>query len=352
MRIAVQINAASPESDNHYRLFTLLAQQHPEWHISYISYKDTDTCRVESSNERFFLVKPRITGKLSRYLWYQFRLKKILKQENIAIFISSDTDCSMGSSCRQLITINSETVFQKRNLVARLQKASGIICTDAFLKNKLIEKFPFTKDKIIVLGLVAYSGTRALTFSQKEEVKAAYSEKHDYFLVQLHVATVEKITMILKAFSLFKKWQKSGMKIILVANENGWQQIDKVIVNYKFREDVIIAEEKQASVLSQAAYAAIFFPEHDVIDSRMMNLLASEVPLALTSNPRFVSFFDKSVSFFEENEISLSKIMIHLYKDENFRNEQITKAYRLAQTHTNEGNARILSDWIIASGKS
>lgn len=100
-----------------------------------------------------------------------------------------------------------------------------------------------------------------MNWEEKEQVKDTYTGGREYFLFAGDIFPPDHIIILLKAFSHFKKWQLSNMKLVLAgkANKKTAKLKDK-LTTYKYREDVVIIENPSPDIsdtLLQAAYAPV-----------------------------------------------------------------------------------------------
>src|SRR6476469_5522058 len=93
---------------------------------------------------------------------------------------------------------------------------------------------------------------------QKEHIKEGLTDGMEFFYTDARFATNQEIIQLLKAFSVFKKWQRSSMQLVL--RLQFVHAIDEELSNYKFRDDIRIT---QTDDVLPAAYA-IVQPYNDV----------------------------------------------------------------------------------------
>jgi len=107
------------------------------------------------------------------------------------------------------------------------EKAKTVLTVSKFSKRDILEHYRVDPDKISVVQPAARNHFRPLGWEEKESVKAGYADGREYFLFVGGIHPRKNLLNLLKAFSLFKKWQKSNMKL-LVAGRLAWQFEDLV----------------------------------------------------------------------------------------------------------------------------
>ncbi|MFM8759164.1 MAG: glycosyltransferase, partial [Methylophilaceae bacterium] len=101
-----------------------------------------------------------------------------------------------------------------------------------------------------------------LDYEAKAAVKAEYANDCEYFLFTGGIHPRKNLLNLLKAFSVFKKWQRSNMKLLVVGRK-AWQYEDVLekLNTYKFREDVVLLDyldDEELAKITASAYAAVY----------------------------------------------------------------------------------------------
>jgi glycosyltransferase involved in cell wall biosynthesis len=148
--------------------------------------------------------------------------------------------------------------------------------------------------------------------------------------------SVEKIIHLLKAFSQFKKWQKSSMKLLIMCDGNlkNNNELNDKINSYKYKEDVQLLFELNREKLIQllsAAYGFIYFSSEESAVLPVLIAMQSEAPVITNVQLFNEETASESAFFLKDNSIeALGKAMIGLYKAESLRAILIKQG--LAQT--------------------
>jgi len=331
MNITVQINTHPSVSeltrDVNYRLFSQLATAYPDIHISFVSDNKIDSCDFHETDTTFFSIGPVMTNSITTGLWYRFSLLRFLQKNKADVFVSNSVRCNLKHQSRQIITITSDTQL-KPMFRSFIKAAKLIIVPNEYIRNLLIEKYPESENKTFNLSLLPNDNIIPLNFTQKEEVRSVISEGKDYFLLYAENAGEEKIISCLKAFSFFKKWQQSAMKLLIIANDKQKTALSKQLETYKYRNDVKLLASEKKDVACAAAYSCIFISDKQMIDSKMNDCMHMQIPLIVEDNAYYRSSFGESVLYAKSDEKELSQKMILMYKDETLKNEYTTEAFK------------------------
>jgi hypothetical protein len=187
-------------------------------------------------------------------LWYNYKLPSLLKKINADILVSGDAVCSLRCKLPQLLFIDALSFlqkpvfypsnyvrFMKKNIASFLAKPKGLFTSSDFFKNEIIQRYKTDAGKITVLLPGTDQHYQTLTWEEKEKVKESYSAGKEYFLFSGPVNQSSNLIHLLKAFSVFKKRQKTNMQLIITcAGEIKDQQLAGSLKTYKFKNEVIL----------------------------------------------------------------------------------------------------------------
>jgi glycosyltransferase involved in cell wall biosynthesis len=140
---------------------------------------------------------------------------------------------------------------------------------------------------------------------------------------------------LLKAFSLFKKWQKSNMKL-LVAGRLAWKFEDLVekLETYKYRDDVQLlgaVTDEQLAKITASAYALVYPSLFEGFGLPVLEAMQSGVPVIASDASSIPEVGGDAALYASPNDPdAFAKQMLLLYKDETARNKQIEKGIERA----------------------
>jgi glycosyltransferase involved in cell wall biosynthesis len=169
---------------------------------------------------------------------------------------------------------------------------------------------------------------KPITWSMKQQVKIDYTEGREYFFIPDHFESMEALLKLLKAFSGFKKWQQSSMKLVITGKlfvpPQDWEE---KFNTYKYREDVMIynklPEEDKARLLA-GAYACIHLPKNDNDLLPLLQSVQCHTPVITFETSSIKEYAsDAILTALTDNYDDITQQMILLYKDENLRNRLV-----------------------------
>jgi glycosyltransferase involved in cell wall biosynthesis len=276
-----------------------------------------------------------ITSLLGKRWWLDVKLPAALKNSQADILVNINGDLSLRTGTPQLICItdtaflhyagntsSAELLFLKFYLPRYLQKAKTVITPSLYMAEDLVSKFNIPGEKVSVIPVIAGPAATELSWEQKEQVKDGYADGREFFLFTGGFEPVNDVMTVLKAFSQFKKWQRSNMKLVITGDTSNTEIAGK-LNTYKFRDDVIVLEdatEDQVTKLVPAAYAFIHTPLYDASGASVIAAMRSGTPVIASKAAAIPGVAGEAVLYADagKDEI-IAEQMIRLHKDEALR---------------------------------
>ncbi|MGB8190955.1 MAG: glycosyltransferase, partial [Chitinophagaceae bacterium] len=137
---------------------------------------------------------------------------------------------------------------------------------------------------------------------------------------------------LLRAFSQFKKWQQSGLQLVLTGPVDIDDQEDfrEKLDAYKYRKDVAwlsdagTDEKKQ---LASAAFALLVSDNSFAARLGLLKAFRASIPVITVKDPLMEEYAGDAVLYADWTDpASISKHMITLYKNEDLSNSLVAKA--------------------------
>ena len=116
------------------------------------------------------------------------------------------------------------------------------------------------KNKLQIIRFAAPENFRKFEWHEKIMIKAMQADNNDYFLSILNDDDEDNFTFLLHAFSKFKKWQQSSMKLLLLPKYEAFdKKIFEKLKTYKYREDVRLLENLEGNAACFSCCIGTFF---------------------------------------------------------------------------------------------
>jgi hypothetical protein len=175
------------------------------------------------------------------------------------------------------------------------------------------------------------------SWAEEQSVKTQYSGGKDYFIFTGDIAESARLMDLLKAFSVFKKWQQSNMLLLIAGYTTSYTPLlEKQLSTYKYKNDVVIIKNPsfgEQEKLIATAYAFVYPASSNNWPQPLA--LATIQQLAIISSDMLEHRCVTDTAIWVNNQDIIngfSAAMQLLYKDEN-QKQALVK--RIKETHQN-----------------
>lgn len=346
MRIAVNtifLQNGQLEGYGHYanEILSRMVRQHPEHEFIFLFDRAYDQKFVYAENITPLVVPPQARHPLAFKYWYDVAAPMVLRRKKADVWLQPFGFASLTSSIPQVLLVHDlafrhypqflpwyHRQYYQLFTAAFLKKARTVVTVSDFTKSDILEKYPVPAAKIQVVEGAARNIFAPVSWQEKEEVKESYSDGKEYFLFTGGIHPRKNLLNLLKAFSLFKKWQHSNMKL-LVAGRLAWsydEVLDK-LKTYRYRNDVVLLDylpEEQLARLTAAAYALVYPSYFEGFGLPLLEAMQSGVPV-ITSNTSSMPEVGGDAALYADpaDPDAIAKHMLHIYRDESLRSRLV-----------------------------
>ena len=327
-------------------VFKRLVIQHPEHEFIFVFDRPYNESFVFAKNVTPVVVKPAARHIFSFKYWYDLKAPMALKKFQPAIWVQPYGFCSLTTKTPQLLVVHDLAFLHYPKFISWhqrwyyqqftpkfLKKAKQIVTVSEFSKQDILLHYPVEANKLSVVHGAAREGFDPLDWGSRDATKASYADGREYFLFVGGVHPRKNLMNLLKAFSLFKKWQHSNMKL-LVVGRLAWQYGDIVekLKTYKYREDVVMlnyVSEQTLTQLTASAYALVYPSFFEGFGLPILEAMQSGVPV-ITSNTSSMPEIAGEAALFAspDDPDAIAKQLLLIYKDESAR-EKLIEAGKL-----------------------
>jgi glycosyltransferase involved in cell wall biosynthesis len=355
MRIAINTRfllSGSLEGYGHFifEIFSRLAAQYPQHQFIYIFDRPFDPAFITAPN-----ITPVVTGPPARHpllwkYWYGYRLPAAAKKAGAEVLVCPDGFCSLHTKIPQVTVVHdlafldqpkaiaaSHLRFYKRHTPRFIKKSHSVVTVSQYSKEDIIKNYGTSEAKITIVPNAARAIFQPVSWQQREAIKAQYSAGHEYFVYVGSIHPRKNLVNLLKAFSIFKKWQRSDMKLLL-CGRLAWQHeaFEESLTTYKHRADVVLMGYQPEATLAQVlagAYAMVYPSYFEGFGMPVLEAMQCGVPV-VTSNTSALPETGGDAALYASpaEPEAIAGEMMRLYKDETLRSALIVKGLARAQT--------------------
>jgi glycosyltransferase involved in cell wall biosynthesis len=198
---------------------------------------------------------------------------------------------------------------------------------------------------------VVYSAAKEIfepaSATVKEEVKNQYTSGKEYFLYIGAIHPRKNLVNLLKAFSIFKRRQKSSFKLVL-AGRLAWKYDSFIqsLRRYKYRDDVIMLgylSEDDLVRITGSAYALVYPSLLEGFGVPVIEAMKCSVPVITSARSSMQEIAGDAALYADANNPDdIADKMMLVYKDEKLRDELIRKGDAVAKQYSWQRTADLL----------
>ena len=321
-----------------------IVRSHPEHEFFFFFDREFDPSFVFAPNVTPVVVHPQARHPILFYLWFEWSLPAKLKKYKIDLFLSPDSYLSLSTKVPTCLVVHdlafehypehyvlSHRLYWRHYSPLFARKAARIATVSTYSKHDICNRYGIDKDKIDVVYNGAHAEYVPLSFEQREDVKAKYADGCEYFVFAGAIHPRKNIVNLLKAFVLFKKHQRSNMKLVIVGRP-AWKydEVEELKNSMAFKDDVKWVGYMNIDELSKvmgAAYALVYASLFEGFGIPILEAMQCDVP-AIVSNTSSMPEVagDAALLVDPKDPADIAEKMHMIYKDEMLRKQLIANA--------------------------
>jgi glycosyltransferase involved in cell wall biosynthesis len=341
-----------------YELFTRLALQQSQHQFIFILDRPFEGDLSLPANVSTVVISPKARHPLLWHYWYNVKVSTLLKKVKADVFISPDGFCSLTTKIPQITVIHdlaflqypkaikkSHLWYYKRYTPKFIAKSKAIVAVSNYTKQDIVGTYKISNEKITVIYNAANALFKPLDWKLQEVVKEQYTNGKEYFVCVTSIHPRKNVMNLLKAFSIFKKWQKCNMKLVLVGRL-AWKNnaFEKLLATYKYKEDVVLLGHQpnyKVAPIIGAAYCAVYPSLFEGFGVPIIEAMQCHIPVITSNNSGMLEAGGDAALYANPQDIEdIAGQMQKIYKDETLRSQLIEKGKQHVQSFNWEQSAR------------
>ncbi len=359
MNIAFSIVPEVKSDENEifiFEIFDRISKSHLEHTFIFIFNKPLQDLSFFSENVIPVLIDYEAKNSIKWLIWYNIKIQKILKKYKADVFIS-EKFCSLITKVPQILIapnlsfihqsafVNKrEKLFYKKFTPRFLKKAKRIITFSQFAKSDLTKQYKTDSNKIEVIYEGVNEIFKPINFEEREIIKEKYTDGNEYFIYTGIISPQKNLMNLLKAFSAFKKRQRSSMQLIIAGKAGKqFEEFKESLDLYKFKKEIKLLNglpQQEIEEITASSYAMIYPSLYEISANKLLNSMQCEVPVITSSISAIQEICGEAVLYFNpENHKDIAEKMMLLFKDEKLRKELIKKGNLQLQKYDWEKSA-------------
>lgn len=314
----------------------------------------------DALNLRQRTLGPRARHPLLWKLWYDLRLPFTLRRERADVFFSPDGICSLHSPVPQVVAIHDLAFLRDPSYLPRWQyhyykahtprfirRAKKVVTVSECSREDIHRNYPFSRGKVEVVYNAADPSFVPLAWEDRFAFREAWTEGREYFLCVGSLHPRKNLLNLLRAFSLFKKRQRSNM-LLVVAGRTGWRngEFERALSSYRHRHDVrlmgYVPKERMPSLMA-SAYALVYPSLWEGFGIPLLEAMQAGVPVVCSGNSSFPEVAGDAGLYFDPLQPEdMGGQLSLVYRDETLRSAMVARGVERSRRFSWDDSARRL----------
>ncbi len=314
-----------------------------DWVQQYMAQHTSDSCTIitpqllplELPNIEQAITKPPENNS-AFYFWKKLNLEPMVRKQDCDLVITWEL-LRQGASARQVLVISpvspvilNHSGKKRRVPLRQLDKVKDqckqIVVFSELERKWITQNYPHLAGLVYVIYRIPSLDSKCLDFDERELFKEKYADGNEFFIAPDDIG-LETLTVLLKGFTGFKKWQKSNMKLLLsYASEDEGMSIKKLLEHYRFNDSIklISKENEDFSKVLASSYAAILPEKYDSNFDFLFAAFQSQVPVLIPEGSIYSEVAGDAALVYASNEKEfITKVFLQIFKEEGERNRMI-----------------------------
>lgn len=344
-----------------------LSRRFPEYKFIYIFDQPYNAKQIFAKNVLTIVAGPKTSSTLRLQYWFNYRIPALLRKHKADVFLSMEDICSLRTKVPQCLLLTglgfldhpqllkrSQARFCKKFTPAFLAKAKSIATVSDFSRSLIADRYKINPESIAVTNPIIDNIFKPIDWEEKEIIKEKYADGKAYFLFSGDVNEHSNLINLLKAFSFFKKRQRSSMLLLIAGNAD--ESFKKALKTYKLRTEVKLLEDLEKEDLAKitaAAYALVYPVLYAVLVLPVLQAMHCAVPVITTNEPALTAVFGEAALYADHDDHEdIAEKMMLVFKDEDKANELVKAGNELLDQYEPGKNTDLLMQCILKAADS
>lgn len=349
----------SEEKNFIHEIFERISKDHLGHTFIFIFDKLYQGSLIFSENVKTVVVDYEAKTPLKWLYYYHIKIPQVLKKYKAEIFIT-EKYTSLVAKVPQILVApdltfihqpaffkKREQFFNKKFIPQFLKKASGIVAFSEFQKTDILNHFKIKPDKIAVIYPGAAENLKPVSYDTREAIKETYAEGNEFFVYSGIISPQKNLIHLLKAFSAFKKRQRSSMQLIFAGQPGkNFAEFVESLRLYRFNKEVKLLENlspQQTLEITASGYAIVFPAVYEISATTLLKAMKCQLPVIASAKSAMAEIAGESALYFDaENPKDIAEKMMEIFKDEKLRKELARKGYEQVKKYNWDQSARLM----------
>ena len=327
-----------------FESFSRIVKAHPEHDFYFLFDRPYSQEFIFADNVHPIVIGPPARHPLLYIIWFEFSVKKALKQIDADLFVSPDGMLSLSTkstlSYGVMHDLNFEhypkelpkaySLYYRYFFPKFARKADRLASVSEYSRSDISKTYGIDKNNIDVVYSACRDSYQEIAKTEAQNIRQKYSEGKPYFIFVSSLQPRKNLLHLLKAFEQYRSQLKSETKL-LVAGKNQWfkGKTKAFFEQMKFKDDVIFTgriSDQELEKIFASAMALFYISYFEGFGVPMLEAFNCNVPVICSDRTALPEIAGEAAMKVDPFDIGMiTEAMGKVENDQELRSELIAK---------------------------
>ena len=341
-------------------IFKRLVEWNPDYEFHFIFNYPYDEAFIFGDNVIPHIIQPPARHPILVKIWYDFSLKRKLKQIKPDVFISPDAITSLTTDVKTITVIHDLGFVHRPNDLPRswrkfynkyspkfAEKSERIATVSQYSKQDLINSYSIPEEKIDVVYNGVKSNFKPLDSVKTKELTDKKTQGNPYFFYIGSLHPRKNILNLLKGFDDFKVKDAKNTKLVIGGDFLFKSpEIQEALATLKFKKDIILTGRLSDDDLNKwlsGATALTYIPYFEGFGIPVLEAMSCNTPVITSNVTSLPEIAGNAAHFVSPDSITeIAEGLRKVSESPDYQNELIKKGQQQLKEFSWDKSANLL----------
>lgn len=341
-------------------IFKRLVEWNPDYEFHFIFNYPYNEAFIFGHNVIPHIIHPPARHPILVKIWYDFSLKRKLKQIKPDIFISPDAITSLTTDIKTITVIHDLGFVHRPNDLPKYwrkfynkyspkfaEKSERIATVSQYSKQDLINSYNVPEEKIDVVYNGVKSNFKPLDSVETKELTDKKTQGNPYFFYIGSLHPRKNILNLLQGFDSFKVKDKKKTKLVIGGDFLFKSpEIEEALATLKFKKDIILTGRLSDNDLNKwlsGATALTYIPYFEGFGIPVLEAMSCNTPVITSNVTSLPEIAGDAAHFVSPDSITeIAEGMRKVSESSDYQNELIKKGQQQLKEFSWDKSANLL----------